>query len=128
MVLYPPPSHLLFIFLPQTQLRRTCPRLRCERCSHETISSFRHFYLFFFRKHTCARLPPVTHPPTPRSCRESAVLMRMNKKRILLGKQPRVPSPPLAIYSYYSYTAVVQVLYTSSECDHENNQNTYINT
>ena len=86
--------YIIVFVLERTWTYCTYASRCCERCSHETISSMRHFRLLFFRKHTCARLPPVTHPPTPRTCRQPAGLMWMNKKRILSGKQSGVPLPP----------------------------------
>ena len=49
---------------------------RRERCSREILSSRRNFFYFSSANTlTCARLPPVTHPPTPRTCRQPAGLM-----------------------------------------------------
>ena len=54
----------------------------------------RHFHLLLFRRHTSARLPPVTHPPTPRTYVSPTCGFDVNEqKRILSGKQPGVPHP-----------------------------------
>ena len=66
----------------------------CIISSPEVMSSMRHFHLLLFRRHTSARLPPVTHPPTPRTYVSPTCGFDVNEqKRILSGKQPGVPHP-----------------------------------
>ena len=73
----------------------------CERCSHVKYSRVCVIFLIVLPQTNTlayARLPPVTHPPTPRTRRQPAGFMWMNKKRICMHSYHLPPSGHLTKY------------------------------